>query len=396
MTTNIQPFISFLPSPLPSSIFIFPNIMKLSDHIAAVDTAFATLMATFTENDTNLQQHQHHPGLCICRDLPRMCDFSAVPWIPSSFSPLTPTLSTNNKERLLRLAAFETTYHDAQTFISPNMVPLIINTGASISVSPYETDFISKIKPVQAVEIKGIAAGLTVRGFRDVSYTFRNDDQELQTMILRDCLYVPQCTARLICPRQIGQAGGDPSDGFAATMHDAVLTFHGKQTTISYDHISNLPILYTASGVSSFHRFCANNHQLLQHPTGTPLLFLTPNLSPRQQRKLHLHERCAHAHWEQINSWLRAGTLPGGTSLASEPDPVCAACQFGKAQRRSHKADTGHISETHQAPGDGVSSNGMEAGCPGRLMTRTTVYETLQICILLDRPLFTIRLRHYA
>jgi hypothetical protein len=223
--------------------------MKLSDHIAAVDTAFATLMASFTENDTDLQQHQNHPGLRIRRDLPCMRAFSAVPRIPSSFSPLIPTLSTNNKETLLRLAAFKAMYHDTKTPISPDMVPLIIDTGASISVSPYETDFVSKIKPVQAIDIKGIAAGLTVRGFGDVSYTFRNDEQELQTMILKDCLYVPQCTARLICPRQIGQASGDPSDGFTATMHDAVLTFQGKQTTVSYDRISNLPILYTASGI---------------------------------------------------------------------------------------------------------------------------------------------------
>jgi hypothetical protein len=66
------------------------------------------------------------------------------------------------------------------------MVPLIIDTGASITVSPYETDFVSTIKPVQAVEIKGIAAGLMVHGFGDVSYTFKNDDNELQTMIQKD------------------------------------------------------------------------------------------------------------------------------------------------------------------------------------------------------------------
>ncbi len=184
----------------------------------------------------------------------------------------------------------------------------------------------------------------------------RNDHNELQTMTLKDCLYVPQCTACLLCPQQIGQASGNPSDGFTATMHNAILTFQGKRTTVSYDCISNLPILYTASGMTSFHHFCANQHHVHQHPIGTRLPFLTSNLTPRQQRKLHLHEHCAHAHWEQINSWLRAGSLPGGPSLASEPDPVCAACQFGKAHKRSHKADTGHISDAHHAPCDGVSS----------------------------------------
>ena len=53
----------------------------------------------------------------------------------------------------------------------------------------------------------------------------------------------------------------------------------------------------------------------------------------------------------------------------STPDPVCAACQFGKAHKKSHASDTGHIGIHHTAPGEGVSSDGMEAGVPGRIMT---------------------------
>jgi hypothetical protein len=87
-----------------------------------------------------------------------------------------------------------------------------------------------------------------VCGYGDVSYTFHNDANEIQTMILRDCLYVPQCTARLLCPRQIGIQSGNPSDGFNAVSEKSFLTSQGKPTTIAYDCISNLPILYTASG----------------------------------------------------------------------------------------------------------------------------------------------------
>jgi hypothetical protein len=254
------------------------------------------------------------------------------------------------------------------------MVPLVIDTGASITVTPYSTDFISPIQPVQSVEIKGIASGLQVRGFGDVCYKFYNDAGELQTLTLPNCLYVPQCTARLLCPRQIGATSGHPGDGFNATSDNPILTFEGKQTTIQYDNISNLPILYTAPGVTSFHRYCAKQGYLNKlsdknlSEDASPT-FLYRNLTPSQQRKLHLHERCAHAHWDQINSWIRNGSLPCDKSLASVPDPVCATCQFGKAHKRSHKTDTGHIGRQHQAPGDGVSSDGMEAGCPGKMLT---------------------------
>jgi hypothetical protein len=164
------------------------------------------------------------------------------------------------------------------------------------------------------------------------------------------------------------QMSSHPSDGFTATSDKSILTFQGKQTTIVYDKISSLPILYTASGVSTFRRFCANQHYLQQAPNNNPIITASPNLTPQQQCKLHLHERCAHANWDQINTWIRSARLPGGSSLASEPDLTCAACQFFKAHKRSHKSDTGHISANHLAPGDGVSSDGMEAGCPGRMM----------------------------
>jgi hypothetical protein len=48
---------------------------------------------------------------------------------------------------------------------------------------------------------------------------------------------------------------------------------------------------------------------------------------------------------------------------------VCATCQFGKAHKQSHKANTRHISLDHSAPGEVVSSDGMEAECPGKIMT---------------------------
>jgi hypothetical protein len=279
------------------------------------------------------------------------------------------TIPVNSKKKLIELAAFEATYHDAKTPISANTVPLIIDTGASISVSPYRTDFISPIRPVQNVEIKGNASGLTVCGFGDISYTFYNDLHQLQTMVLKDCLYVPQCTARLLCPRQLGQTTGCPTDGFTAMADKAVLIFEGKQTTIAYDTISQLPVLYTASGITSFQHFCANQTYVQQLPSATHPFYLPHKLTSKQQKKMHLHEHCVHANWEQINACIRAGQLPGGASLASEPDPVCATCQFGKAHKHSHKADIGHISNDHSAPGDGVSSDGMEAGCPGKMMT---------------------------
>jgi len=72
------------------------------------------------------------------------------------------------------------------------MNPLIFNTGASISIIPFHTDFIGPIHPMQHIYIKGIASGLSTKGISVVSYSFYNDAGEQQTMTLRNRLYVPR------------------------------------------------------------------------------------------------------------------------------------------------------------------------------------------------------------
>jgi hypothetical protein len=79
---------------------------------------------------------------------------------------------------------------------------------------------------------------------------------------------------------------------------------------------------------------------------------------------------CAHEGFQNLNSWIQNGLFPQvDPNLATEPDPMCAACAFGKARRLSHKTHTGQIAQGHTNPGDGVSSDGLESGTPGRPFT---------------------------
>jgi hypothetical protein len=94
------------------------------------------------------------------------------------------------------------------------------------------------------------------------------------------------------------------------------------------------------------------------------------NLTKQQRLKLYLHESCAHEGFTNLNRWIREGRFPNvNPALAKEPDPLCSICSFSKARRRSHKSHVGHISTNHNSPGEGVSSDGMEAGTPGRVFT---------------------------
>jgi hypothetical protein len=274
--------------------------MKLSDHLIELERAFALLIEAASD-DLDDQEHQHRNINRVRHDLPLHRSQSQVPIIAPSFAPPAPTTKLENRLMLIKLAAFEATCHNIITPLSPDMVPLVIDSGASITVTPYETDFITPIRPVQNTEITGIASGLQVKGIGTVSYSFHNDAGELQTLNIKECLYVPQCTARLLCPRQIPSNTSCSKDIFIAGEDKALLICFGKPKTVPYDSLTNLPLLFTALGISSFTRFCANQGIIDTSPSENPFCY---NMTPRQQKKLQLHERCAHVHWDQLNSWI--------------------------------------------------------------------------------------------
>ncbi len=156
--------------------------MKLSNDAIAIEWAFATLMSSMDEfvDDHDFGPPTYHRRMIT--DLPWRRDRASVPTLPTQYEPTTPRSPNNNKLHLVNLAAFEANYHDSYTPMSPDMHPLIIDTGTSSTVTPYSTDFTSPIRPVQQVEIKGIASGLKVLGIGSTTYQLYNDAGELQVL----------------------------------------------------------------------------------------------------------------------------------------------------------------------------------------------------------------------
>jgi hypothetical protein len=68
-----------------------------------------------------------------------------------------------------------------------------------------------------------------------------------------------------------------------------------------------------------------------------------------------------------INHWIINVYLPVDPAIASAPDPICIACQYSKAHRKTHNSDTMPITANHTYPGAGVSADQAEAGYPGKL-----------------------------
>jgi hypothetical protein len=348
--------------------------MKLSADAQQIAQAYDTFIDALLHIPPHDNSSHARPRRYPHHVIPRNPPFPNPPrpvvtYHDDSSSALDPT---STKELVLRLAVFQATYQDSPHPITPDQVPIIIDSGASVSITPHLSDFVSPPSPVQPAEIKGIASGLQIHGMGDISYTFTNDLGQPQTLILHNCLYVPQCPVRLLCPRQIGAETGISGDGFNSLHPRPVLTVNGIPTTLHYDSISKLPVLYTNPGITSYQKYLAGFSSTTAESSSAcdQCLPTHANLTKLQRQKLFLHEKSNHEGFTNLNKWIRAGYFPNvPSSLADEPNPICTACAFSKARRKPHKAHLGHIGKHHEGPGQGVSSDGMEAGVPGRPFT---------------------------
>jgi len=222
--------------------------------------------------------------------------------------------------------------------------------------------------------LRGIAAGLQVRGIGCVHYHFPRPEGGVVTVKLDNVLYVPDCLMRLLCPRHVAAATRQKGDGFRSLDSHSILTCYGVSLHVDYEEKTKLPIIYCFTDQSNSTPFMAapaietSKPDLTKPSTGMPA-WSKPNLSQVQHLKLLMHERCNHRHMADINKWIRQGLLPVSPSVASCPDPICHACQLGKARRRPHNKATGGITANASHPGEGVSADQLEAGCPGRIPT---------------------------
>jgi hypothetical protein len=108
------------------------------------------------------------------------------------------------------------------TFL-PSTHMLVVDTGASIIITPSKADFVGDIKPVQPTVLKGIAAGLQVAGIGTASYTFMVPNGETIFISLPNTLYVPACSVRLLCPRHVAASTSVAGDDFTSQKDCATL-----------------------------------------------------------------------------------------------------------------------------------------------------------------------------
>ena len=333
--------------------------MSTSEQAAIIEPPLAANTST-TSPTSSPRRKKRRPSVHSRRSVQPPID--PPPVIATHFPPLFPIATPQTLPGSTGLAALQAAL-PSPPFPS-TALQLILDTGASVSVSPNKEDFIGSIRPVQSTTLKGIASGLSVSGTGTVKYTCRDDRGEPLHITIPDTLYVPTCPVRLICPRQLLAAFKQPAT-CEITTTSITITTNTQTLTVPYDATSRLPILWTSEYPQAYLNLSTAKDS--QSPSSP--LFTTGNLTPAQIIKLKWHNRLNHVSFDQLTKWMRDGTIAAPAAVINCPHPICAACLYGKAKRRPHKNHTGSITHNCNRPGDGVSADQLEAGNPGIVAT---------------------------
>jgi hypothetical protein len=119
---------------------------------------------------------QHHPVLPVI----------STHYTPSVF------LATNQASPLRdQLLAFVTSGKEKRIGFTPDARHLIVDTGASITITNAVTDFDHSPQPVKPTQSKGIASGLQVLGLGQATYCFIADSSKVVSITLQNVLMFP-------------------------------------------------------------------------------------------------------------------------------------------------------------------------------------------------------------
>ena len=131
-------------------------------------------------------------------------------------------------------------------------------------------------------------------------------------------LHLEQSLSRLISPQQKIRQSCDLSDCFNVHNDASKLMFHGHTKTVHYELQTNLPTLFTESGVEKLHALLNNNDSLIQDGR------LKDNLTHVQRQLIFCHRRLVHMDMKNIKAISRQGLLP--KEIANVEPPLCPFC----------------------------------------------------------------------
>ena len=146
----------------------------------------------------------------------------------------------------------------------------MVDNGASASITPYLTDFISPPQPINS-KVKGIGghAQATYKG--TIQWKIQDDQGRTHQFTLPNSYFVATAPSRILCPQHLAQTAKDnyplPLGTGAITGGEYIQLFWDQRKyvkTIKLDPRRNVGMTHTAPGIHKFNGFMAQ--QAIQTP----------------------------------------------------------------------------------------------------------------------------------
>ena len=229
--------------------------------------------------------------------------------------------------------------------------PIVIDTGASNSVTPNATDFVDGMVSGNLPDLRGLNHTTTVAGAGLVEWTVYDIHNRVQT-IRTWAFYVPDATIRLFSPQAYfqEQGGGD----LHCTMQDTTLQMPtGELMVFPYNRETNIPFMLPVTKCEHKNTvgLDASDVDLFSSPDELFDLMsvadeTNQNLSKAQKELLQWHWKLGHCNFQWIQALAAVSKLndskgENATQLLQTKHkisvvvpPLCAACQLAKQKRR--------------------------------------------------------------
>ena len=278
---------------------------------------------------------------------------------------------------------------NAQVFsTSTGELPIVIDTGASVTLSPIASDFVGPILPCKRTHLKGLSSQTSISGIGTVSWVIRDALGTIRR-IETEAYFVPDASIRLFSPQKYFQ---ESDRGHLYVDKDAV-TFEIKDGTrlqFPYQDGSCLPMMLTDKHFEE-RELCvgltfSDLMTLETIDNGYGLLNvahdLNGNLTSAQRELKLLHDRLAHCDMQRIQELTVDRSAngeqqiirPKNKTVSSCMRPQCLACNLSKqtrsptgAHHQLPTATAGGIRSNDVEPGDGVSIDQYHSSVRGRL-----------------------------
>jgi len=167
---------------------------------------------------------------------------------------------------------------------NPEQINLIIDTGANVLITPFKEDFISNLKPAQAVCLNGIAGGCDIEGIGNVEYLLPWPNTPPFKLQIDNVLYVPTAPSHLVCPQQLHENSvlqGQHNASFCTFADGATLIHEGEAFHFSLHKPTKLPVLKAlrSKNEDSPMKLCADAASL---DLSNQEAFMDPNALPME------------------------------------------------------------------------------------------------------------------